>query len=402
MNEKALEGIVVLDLSQFLSGPRCTQLLAMKGATVIKIEPPAGEAMRVLCTLMNAERIMSTMHQNKKGIVLDLKKEEGKDIFRQLVRKADVVVENFAPGLMDEMGLGYDSLKELNPRIVYAVISGFGRTGPFSDRLAFDIISQAAGGIMHAYNAPHCPPKIFFGDLVSGAYCALGIMEALLQRERTGRGQLVDVSMQDVMYFQHFGAFSDKAIEPVKEKVTELLGRDLNNLLTDESNPLPFWNSYRATDGYIVLVALTERQWRNFMDAIGRPEMKTNPRFSNFAARVRNASEGTKIIAEWAALHTVQEVFNILTAVRIPCQPVLDKSQVNSDPQLESRGMLRTVNHSRLGDIAVPGDPVRLSESESCVDKACPDLGQHTDEVLRLMLGLDDAAISELKKKRAI
>ena len=402
MSANALDGIIVLDLSQFLSGPRCTQLLAMKGATVVKIEPPAGEALRVLTRFMQAERMMSVINQNKKGLVLDLKNPAGADLFKQLACKADVVVENFAPGLMDKMGLGWDTLRELNPRLIYASISGFGRTGPMADRLAFDIIAQATGGIMHACKQEDRPPKVYWADLVSGAYCALGILQALLQRERTGQGQLVDISMQDVMYFHYFGAQSEKALEPVRGEISSLLGRDLTNLMTDETNPLPYWNSYKTRDGHIAVVALTERHWKNLLDAMGEPELAADPRFNNFVVRTRNCAEGVALVSEWMAQRTTQEALETLTAARVPCAPALTLDQVNSDPQLESRGMLGAVRHPRLGEIRTPGDPVKLERSGSCADQPCPELGQHTDEILSALLGLDDQSIAALRKQRAV
>jgi crotonobetainyl-CoA:carnitine CoA-transferase CaiB-like acyl-CoA transferase len=402
MGAKALEDVVVLDLSQFLSGPRCTQILAMKGAQVIKIEPPAGEALRVLTRFMQAERMMSVINQNKKGLVLDLKKPEGVDLFKQLAQKADVVVENFAPGLMDKMGVGWDALRALNPRLIYASISGFGRTGPLADRLAFDIIAQATGGIMHSYKQPDRPPRAYWGDLVSGAYCALGILQALYQRERTGAGQLVDISMQDVMYFHYFGAQSEKALEPVREQVSTLLGRDLTNLMTDETNPLPYWNSYKTKDGHIAVVALTERHWKNLLQAMGEPELINDPRFNNFVVRTQNCAEGVALVSEWMAQRTVREIYETLTAAHVPCAPVLTLEQVNQDPQLAHRGMHCTVRHPSLGAIDTPGDPVKLSASDSCANEPCPELGQHTDELLAGVLGLDQGAIRALHSGEVI
>ena len=402
MSDQALKDVVVLDLSQFLSGPRCTQLLAMKGARVVKIEPPTGEAMRVLTMFMNAERMMSVVNQNKLGMVLDLKKDAGRDLFRDMVKKADVVVENFAPGLMEKMGLGYEALSEINPRLIYAGISGFGRTGPMADQLAFDIIAQATGGIMHAYKMPHCPPRIYFGDLVSGAYGAIGILQALYQRERTGRGQLVDISMQDTMFFHYFSAQADKALEPVRDQVSSMLGRDMTDLMTDDENPLPFWNSYEAKDGHVVLVALTERQWTNLLTALGREDLVKDPMYNSFPARTQNSATGVEIVSAWVAERTVDQVVATLRKARVPCAPVYDMDRVNSDPQLAARDMYQTAPHPRLGDIAVPGDPVKLSGSDSVADVPCPDMGQHTDEILGDLFGLPDDRISELRSARVI
>ncbi len=402
MATKVLEGVKVLDLSQFLSGPRCSQLLAMKGADVVKIEPPQGETMRLLAGFMRSERMLSVLHQNKRGAAIDMKKPLGLDAVRRLADKADVLVENFAPGLMKKIGLDYDTLKASNPRLVYVSISGFGATGPLADRLAFDIVSQATAGIMSAYKMEDRTPKVYFGDLVSGAYAALGAVEALFCRERTGEGMFVDISMQDVMYFQNFSALSENALSPVLGDIEKLIGRSMSNLLTDDDNPLPFWYSYKAKDGHVVIVALTERQWADFMRAIGKPDALADNRFNNFVARIRNAADGIAMIAPWVAERGVSEVVSILEQSGIPCAPVLNFHQVNTDPQLAARAMHAVATDPVLGDIAVPGDPVKLSGCPPDIRSACPRLGEHTDEILRDWLGLGDDEIAGLRKARAI
>ena len=245
--KKALEGVRVLDLSQFLSGPRAAQLLAEMGAEVIKVESPVGETMRMLAMLIpGAERVFAIINRNKKGLVINFRTEKGIELFKELVKKSDVLVENFAPGTMAKMGLSYDKLKDLNPRLIYAVITGFGLTGPWAGRTAFDIIAQATGGIMHANRQDDRPPSVFFGDMVSGAYCAVGILGALFWREKSGIGQLIDISMQDVMYAHNYQALSDRALEPVEASLTATLGRNIISLMTDYESPLAFWNSYKV------------------------------------------------------------------------------------------------------------------------------------------------------------
>jgi len=402
MNSNALEGIKVLDMSQFLSGPRCSQLLAMKGAEVVKVEPPIGETMRLLARLMQSERMMSTLHQNKKSVVIDMKKDEGRELIKRLAEKADIVVENFAPGLMKKIGLDYENLRENNPRLIYVSISGFGRTGPMSGRVAFDIVAQATAGIMSTYKMEDRTPKVYFGDLISGAYAALGALEALFHRERTGKGQLVDISMQDVMYFQNFAAFSDNSLAPVMDKIEKLLGRSISNLLTDDTRPLPFWASYKAKDGYVVIVALTDSEWKNLMEIIGRTDALNDSRFSNFLMRIRNAEEGFGMIAPWVAARTSDEVVAALEARKVPCAPVLNAEQVNRHPQLEARGMLATVEDEEFGPIKVPGDPIKLGECPDAIHSPCPHLGRHTNEVLSGWLGMADAEIAALRKKSVV
>jgi CoA:oxalate CoA-transferase len=399
---KVLEGIRILDLSQFLSGPRCTQILAQAGAEVIKIEPPVGETMRLLTMATGTERMMSLVNPNKKCIVLDLKQEIGRDIFRRLVKVSDVVVENFAPGTMDRMGLGYEALKGLHQGLIYAAISGFGRSGPYQDRLAFDIIAQATGGIMSANEREDRPPAIFFADLVSGAYCANGILMALLHRERTGIGQLVDISMQDVMYFHHFPAQCQRALEVVKEEIRGIIGKPLDKLFSDPENPVPFWNSYRARDGYVVVVALTDSLWNRFMEAIGRSDLIGDQRFLNIVGRVKNAREGIEIVSSWMRNHTVQEIVHIMYQAKVPCAPVLNKEQVNEDPQLKAREMHLERDHPRLGRVAIPGCPIKLTETPCEVEAPCPDLGTHSEQVLKALLKLSQKEISELRAQRVI
>ena len=397
-----LKGIRVLDLSQFLSGPRCTQLLAQAGAEVIKIEPPGGESMRLLTLVTGTERMMSLINANKKSLVLDLKQEEAREIFRRLVSVSDVVVENFAPEAMARIGLGCDSLQKINPRLIYAVISGYGKTGPYMDRLAFDIIAQATGGIMTAYDQPDRPPPIFFADLVSGAYSANGILLALLQRQKTGLGQMVDVSMQDVMYFHHFPAQCNRALDAVQAEIQGIMGKPLDRMFSDPENPVPFWYSYRARDGHVVIVALTDAQWNRLLATVDRADLVGDSRFSSIVGRVRNAREGLAVISPWMAERTVAEIVETMHRGKVPCGPVLDKAEVNVHPQLQARGMLLEVAHPRLGRIPVPGCPVKLTDSPCCVTEPCPDLGAHADEILRGLLSYSADEIARFRSQGII
>jgi len=397
-----LEGLVVLDLSQFLSGPRCAQILALLGARVIKVETPLGDTMRLLMKLTGSERAMSTMHQNKEAIVVDWRTEEGAHVVRELSKRSDVLVENFAKGILKKSGLSYDDLSRESPKLIYVSITGFGHTGPLCERTAFDIIAQATAGIMWAQGNPGHPPGVFFGDLVSGAYAAIGVISALWQRATTGGGQHVDISMQDVMYFHNFWALADRANGPDRDEVASRLGRTLESFLTDQEHPLPFWNSYRALDGYIVIVALTDEQWNRFMTAIGRPELIHDPRFNNLVARVRNADEGVAIVSAWTSQMTVDEVERLLTDVRIPCGKVKDFEELFSDPQLRHRGMFQTAAHPTLGPIESCGFPIKMSDSDLGVVSGCPQLGQDTVTVLKELLGYDDRKVSELREGKIV
>ena len=397
-----LQDIRVLDLSQFLSGPRASQVLAFFGADVIKIEPPQGDTMRMLMTLSGCERTLSCLHQDKRSMVIDLRSPLGKDVFLQLVDKSDVIIENFKPGTMEKLGLSHESLIEQNPRLVYACISGFGKTGPLADRTAFDIISQATGGTMYGNGIPDRPPGIFIGDLGTGGHCALGIVLALLAREKTGKGQLVDISMQDIMYFHNFWGFSEKATGPVQQEIIDIFGREMTQLLTDYEHPMPFWNSYKAIDGYVVIVALTDAQWNNLMRIIGHEDLIGDERFANFVARVKNADEGRVLVEQWMSRFTCEQIVEQLTTKRIPCGKVSDYDELNNDPQLAARQMYQKVTHSRLGEIDVPGNPIKLAETPGEFSRPCPDLGQHTDEILAQVLELPDDKIKNLRQQGAV
>jgi len=399
---RPLEGVVALDLSQFLSGPRCTQILALLGARVIKVETPLGDTMRLLMRMLGSERALSTIHENKEAIVVNWHTAEGAQIIKELSRGADIFVENFAKGILQKCGLGYSDLSRENSKLIYVSITGFGHTGPLCERTAFDIIAQATAGIMWAQGMPDRPPGVFFGDLVSGAYAAIGAVSALWQREKTGKGQNIDISMQDVMYFHNFWALADRANGPDKEEVASRLGRTLVSFLTDQEHPLPFWNSYRAQDGCIVIVALTDQQWNRFMEVIGRPELVEDSRFSDIVSRVRNADEGVAIVSAWVSQRTTAEVERLLTNARIPCGKVEDFDGLFADPQLLQRGMFEKVNHPVYGNIDLCGFPIKMSEAELKVLSGCPELGHDTEIVLKELLGYSNTKIDGLRKSGTV
>lgn len=382
-----LSGIRVLDVSHFLSGPRCGQILAYLGADVVKVEPPAGDTMRLLLAATGSDRGMHTLHAGKRGLMLDLSRTTDQDLFRKLARRADVLIDNLTAGAMDKRGLGFEALAAENPRLIYAAISGFGRTGPRAEHLAFDIIAQATGGAMYANHQPDRPPGVFFADLDTGAYAAIGVLAALRVREQTGRGQLVDISMQDVIYFQNFWGFADRANEPDKGNMEAILGRPLSRLLTDEENPMCFWNSYRTKDDYVVVVALTERQWQALSEATSIPELTTDPRLDSFVNRIRNTEVGVALLAPWMVARTADEVLETLLAARVPCGRVNDYDRINHDPQLAARGMLATIADKEGQTYTVPGNPLRLGGVAWLPDRPGPKLDQHRREILRDWLG---------------
>ncbi len=400
--QQSLEGIKVLDLSQFLSGPRCTELLCDFGAEVVKMEPPSGETMRIWMNLVpGQDRAMTVWHRSKKAVTLNLKNDKGVEMFKKLVRHFDVLVENLAPGTLDKAGVGWDDLKKIHPGLIYCSISGFGREGPMSHRLAFDLIAQATGGIMHSLRLPDRPPGVFFGDLVSGAYAAFAVLAALRYRDATGKGQLIDIPMQDVMYFHDFQALQSRAVDPVKEGVKQALGGSFMDLFGSDEG-MPFWNSFKAKDGYVAVVFLTDRQWGIMADLIGKPELKTDPKFANLFARIANRDEVQKVVREWMQTKTVAELDRILDENRIPCGIVADADMVNEDPSLKAHGMLTTAPDREYGDVACPGIPIKMSESPGKITQAAPRLGEHNLEIYSQYLELTEDDLKKLKEEGAI
>ncbi len=401
--EGALEGIKVLDLSQFLSGPRCSEMLCDYGAEVVKVEPPFGETLRLWMNLVpGQDRGMTCFHRSKKAITLNIKHPKGVEILKKLVPHFDVLIENLAPGTLDKAGVGYDNLAKIHPTLIYCSISGFGREGPLSHRLAFDLIAQATSGVMrHALGRADRAPGVFFGDLVSGVYAAFAILAALRYREATGRGQLIDVPMQDVMYFHDFLSMQARAIEPVKDKTREALGGPFTGLFTTEEG-MPFWKSYRAKDGYIAVVFLTDRQWGIMAELIGKPELKTDPRFANLFSRIANRHEVQEVVREWMETKTVKELDKILAEHRIPCGIVADTDMVNEDPSLKAHGMLTSAPDKGYGKVACPGIPVKMSASPGKITSAAPRLGEHNLDIYSQYLHLDADELERLKKDGAI
>lgn len=389
-----LEGIRVLDMSQFFSGPRAGQLLADYGAEVIKVEPPGGEAVRVLSAVLpGAERSLSILNRNKKGVTLNLKDPRGADLFRRLVKSADVLIENFIPGTMERLGLGYERLRELNPRLVYLAISGFGRTGPRANQPAYDLIAQAAAGILALQDNPDRPPRVLLADFVSGAYGAIAVLAALLERERTGEGKLIDLSMQEVMYIHNYRALSARAMGERRKEMVESLA--LDTLLTDPDRRLPFWNVWHTRDGLLAVVAVTDVEWERLAEAVGVEELK-GPAFSNIAARIKSRKRSIELLEPWFRERTTAEAEAALRERGVPCAPALDLESVNRDVQLEARGMLAEAAHPRLGAIGVPGSPVG-----GAVRRAHPDAGEHNAEVLG-PLGVSPEELQRLKKERVV
>lgn len=386
----ALHGIVVLDLTRVLAGPFCTMMLVDMGADVIKIEQPGtGDDSRAFYPHQKGESAyFMNLNRNKRGITLNLKK--GRDVFLELVKKADVVVENYRPGTMEKLGLGYDALREVNPRIVYGAVSGFGHYGPYKDRPGYDIIGQAMGGMMSTTGWPDSPPTrsgTAISDVLGGLSVTVGILAALQCRERTGRGQKIDVSLVDSV------VASLEIINQIYLTEGRIPTRQGNRY--EASYP---YDTFYAKDGMAVIGAGNDKLWSLLCDIMERPELKADPRFQGNPLRVKHHKELRVIIEEWSTRHTCAEIVDTLLAAGVPAAPIYDIKQVVEDPHIaKAREMFTEVMHPVAGKTTLTGCHIKMSETNPSVRAPAPTLGQHNTEVLHDLLGYDAARMAELQ-----
>src|SRR5688572_30496018 len=394
--ERALSGIRILDLTQFEAGTTCTQFLGWLGADVVKIEPPGGEQSRRNRPEVPGLDAMFFLvfNANKRSVTIDLKKPEGRALFLRMVRHADVVVENFAPGLMEKLGLDYDTLQRTNPRIIVARIKGFGLSGPYHDYKSFDMIAQATGGVMSVTGFPDREPVrcgASIGDTGSGIHAAGAILAAYIQRQRTGRGQLVEVAMQEVVANFLRGRYVDHYRDG---RPSERRGNGLMGGIPGGAYPCAPGgpNDY----AYIYVQPMNPDMWRDFVTAIDRGDLLTDPRCRDAKTRWEHRDALNEIIVAWTRARTKHDVMTILGKAGVPCGATLDTGEVLDDPHLNARGQIHTIDHATRGEIRLPGCPVRLSASPA--PTAAPPLaGQHTDELLSEILGLSKDDVAALR-----
>jgi formyl-CoA transferase len=385
----ALDGVRVVDLTQFESGTSATQSLAWLGADVIKVEPPGlGEQGRVASAKPGEDSYyFLLLNCNKRSVTLNLRTDAGRDILERLIRTADVFIENFAPGTIERLGFGYEAVREMNPRLVYAQIKGYGLGSPYERYLAFDPIAQAVGGALSVTGFPEGPPTKpgpMIADTGAGLHMAIGILAALLQRERTGVGQRIEVSMQDAV-------INFCRIQYTEQLMTDGPGRRHGN-----RSPMPSAPSgvYPCRGGgpndYCFLYAsrASNVQWHRLADVIGRPELKDDPRFVTSAKRAENVQELDEVLGEWTMSLTKYEVMETLGTAGVPAGAVMDTRELAEDAYLRSRGMFVTVDHPVRGRFTVPGWPVHMSGSHVAVTRS-PLLGENNDEIFA-ELGVSD------------
>lgn len=394
----ALGDITVLDLTRVLAGPYCTMMLADFGANVIKVEIPGkGDDTRAMGPIKNgASMYYANVNRNKKGVTLNLKAPEGKELFRELVKKADVVVENYRPGVMDKLGLGYDELKKVNPRIIYAAVSGFGCYGPNSQRPGYDIIAQAVGGLMSISGHPGGQPTRVgsaMGDMLGGMNLTIGILMALHARQLTGRGQRVDVALVDsVVASLETGTQRYFA----SGKLPELMGNRY-------AAAYPY-DSFAAADGSFVIACGNDHLFQLLCEkVIHRPDLLTDPRFDSNLKRCDNHAALKPEIEKWTSLHTIDEAVEAVNAAGVPAAPINDMRRVTSDDSIANvREMFVPLHHPVIGDMRVNGNPVKLLDMMPQITRHAPELGQDNEAVYGELLGLDAAALNEYREKHVI
>jgi CoA:oxalate CoA-transferase len=385
-----LTGVRVVDFTRVLAGPFCTALLGDLGAEIIKVEPPQGDDYRSVGPMKNDESAMFTvMNRNKKSIVIDLKKPEGVALVRQLVEHADIVVENFRPGVADKLGIGYDAVREINPRVVYLSISGFGQNGPAAHRPAYDIVIQAMSGLMSATGSPDGPPTLVgeaVSDVLSGLFASWGAMVAMYSRERTGRGTYVDVSM------------FDSTLAFTATSVSRFLFTGKEPVRVGNRHPLsaPF-GVFSAKDGHYVVAVLNNKLFQQFATVIGYPEIGVDSRFMTDELRAANEPALRAYIEEWSSSMNVDDVTRILEAAAIPVAPIWSVKQALGSEQSLSRGFLSEVDDPKLPGLRLPSQPIKFSSFENNQVTRAPRLGEHTDQTLRDLLGLAETKIAELR-----
>lgn len=391
---RPLEGIRVLDLTQAYSGPFCTMNLADHGAEVIKIEPPkTGDQTRGWGPMENDySGYFAYINRNKKGMTLNLKSEEGKKIFTELLKTADVVCENYKVGVLERLGFSYDVMKEINPRIIYGSISGHGLTGDLATRPAYDIVAQAMSGMMSVtgfQDGPPCKIGPSVGDNYSGAYLCMGILMALYEREQTGVGRRIDVAMVDTL----FSVMENFVVEYT------IAGKTPHRAGNQDPSIAPF-DSFHAKDGDFVMGCGTNKMFAELCGAMGREDLIEDPRFATNVARCENYLPDLKgIIEEWTTTKTVAEMEEIITGLKIPFGQILTIPEVSEHPQTKERNMLWNVYQPGMDrEIRIPGTPVKIHGEEDVCQKAAPQLGEDNAAILAT-LGYSAEQVAALKEQ---
>ena len=392
-----LSGMKVLDLSRVLAAPYCGMMLADMGADVIKIERPGkGDDARSNFPIVNGESAYyMNLNRNKRGMVLNLKSEAGKEIFRKLVAQSDVVLENYRPGVMDRLGLGYEELKKINPAIIYASVSGFGHYGPYSQRAGYDIIGQAMSGLMSTTGWPGGQPTRVgtpMGDVLGGLNLTVGVLAALVNKQKTGLGEKVDVALVD-------------SVASAMENITMIYqstGRIPQRIGNRYESTYPY-DVFPAKDGDVVIAAGNDKLWKILCSVMGKPELADDPKFVGIQERIANHEELRAIICDWTKDYTIDEIDKMLNDAGCPACPVNTIDRLVKDPQIAgARGMFPEIDQPGMGKLQITAMAQKLTRTKSCPRKGAPLLGEDNAAIYGEMLGFDEAKLAELKEKGVI
>ena len=397
MSKGLLDGVIVVDLTKVLAGPYCGMLLADMGATVYKIEAPGkGEDSRSFGPYINGESVYyMNFNRDKLGCTLNLKAPEGKALFKEIIKKADILVENYKPGTMEKLGLGYDVLKEINPGLIYGSISGFGHTGPYRDRGGYDIIGQAAGGLMSTTGWPGGPPTRTgtpMGDVLGGLSLTIGLLAALYNKKQTGEGEKVDISLVDSVVSSMTNIIM---IYQAEGRIPQRIGNRYESTFP--------YDSFRTKDGDVIIGAGNDKLFGLLCDEMGRPELKADPRFVKVVDRVANHAPLKEIIEEWTIPQTIDEVADRLTAAGVPSTPINTIDRLVKDPQIAgARNMFPAMEHPVAGPMNLTNNPLKFANHSADPRTPAPTLGQDNEKLYCEVLGLSLEKLAELKEKKII
>ena len=391
-----LGGVKVLDLTRVLAGPFVTHILGDLGAEILKVEAPGhGDETRTFAPHVGGEsHYFIGLNRHKKSLVIDLRKPQGAQILRDLAAKSDVLVENFRPGVMERLGLGYETLAQVNPRLIYCAVSGFGLTGPLRDKPSFDIVTQALSGALSLNGeAGGTPVKLGLplGDMVGGIFGSIGVLSALHERHATGRGRLLDISLHDGM----LGMLGYLA------QLFFVTGADPKPVGTSHPNIVPY-GAFPASDGLVIIACLTQGFWGKLCESLERPELTGDERFATGADRLKNRDALNQIIAEITKTRTVEHWTHRLADNDVPHAPVLGVGAALGHPHSVAREMVVTAEHPAAGTIKMVGRPIKFPGMKQPPLRPSPLLGQHTAEVLREELGLGEDVLTQLRNDGVI
>lgn len=394
--EKALQGMKILDFTRVYSGPYCTMLLADLGADVIKVEAVGkGDDTRHFAPIKNGQSgYYLYLNRSKKSITLDLKSEQGKKIALELAKWADVIIENFSPGTMQRLKLDYEEIKKVNPEVVYASISGFGQTGPYRNKVAYDAVAQAMGGWTNLTGFPgQVPARVgpAISDAATGVHTAVAILAAVYYKQATGKGQYIDIAMMDTVFSMLENAVSIKT----------LLGESPQRIGNSNPSSAPY-NMYQTKDSYIVIATANDGLFTKLIHVMGQPDLIKEERFATNPARKANQKALDDIIENWTKQHTNAEIEAWLDEARVPVASLKSIDQLVEDPQIEVRQMLIEQDCPNVGKVKFPGNPIKLSQTPPDTSTRAPMLGEHTEEILKNILCYNDETIKSLKQKNII